>query len=748
MSKQLVYEINIDDGNSIKTLNSLEQELKDVNEELKNTAVGSDSFNKLASQSKMLQGEINQLNAQVKGLDFSDKLKGSEAGIKLLTGSTQALVGTLGVLGVESEALGAFEDKAASVIALSNGVKDISSSFNSLSGIIGKLPAPTKAATTANKALNLVLRANPAGLIITAITVLVGLFLVFNKRIREVIATFEPLNKLIEGAVGLFRKLGQALGFVASDAELLAKKQRELAQATADTLSDTLRIQKALGNDTVELERKILNERIKATEEFSAERKKAVVDLQVFEAEQIKKARDDEKKRETEQIARLKEQTQLQKQALEERKRALEAIEKASVITAAEQLAFQLKEVDKEYDELIKAARKYGQSTTQLELARQVKLEQIRKEYNDKITEEEAKRLQVLVDLNADLISLQEKYVTDEEEIIRISQQNRSKDLEESYSQLRNQTIKFYDLEFQAAEGNVEKQAQILAERNERVSIIDQELLNSRAGLSEQFRIENEKRAQEEIDIEREKAQTIQEILFNIDKLTVETIDAQTKLGRDERTRIRLEELEQDRLINLERLKEAGATEEAILQVNKFYSDERVRIKEEAAEAEIQIEKLKNELILDASTALLGSVSGLLKQGSKEYKAFATAEALISTFKAVAKTLSEPTLPFPANVITAATIAAQGIAQVKRIQSTNPGGANSTSIQTPNVGAVNPAAFATIRTPNTGFGEVAGFGQINTGPREPVRAYVISGDVRSGLEADNKIRSRRTIGRE
>lgn len=71
--------------------------------------------------------------------------------------------------------------------------------------------------------------------------------------------------------------------------------------------------------------------------------------------------------------------------------------------------------------------------------------------------------------------------------------------------------------------------------------------------------------------------------------------------------------------------------------------------------------------IMQAVAFLSGSLANLAKRDSAAYKALASANALISTYLAIDKTLSEPGLPFPTNVITAAAIGAQGFANVSRI---------------------------------------------------------------------------------
>ncbi len=74
--------------------------------------------------------------------------------------------------------------------------------------------------------------------------------------------------------------------------------------------------------------------------------------------------------------------------------------------------------------------------------------------------------------------------------------------------------------------------------------------------------------------------------------------------------------------------------------------------------------KLRN---FDNYAQMLNATKSLLSKNTAAYKAMATAEALISTYTAIAKTLKEPSLPWPSNVIMSAIIGAQGFMNVAQI---------------------------------------------------------------------------------
>lgn len=77
--------------------------------------------------------------------------------------------------------------------------------------------------------------------------------------------------------------------------------------------------------------------------------------------------------------------------------------------------------------------------------------------------------------------------------------------------------------------------------------------------------------------------------------------------------------------------------------------------------SQIRLNQLQNY------SEILGRTKGMFKENSTAYKLAASGEAIISTYAAIAKTLKEPTLPFPANVIMSAVIGAQGMLQVANI---------------------------------------------------------------------------------
>ncbi len=294
MAQQTIqYNVKVNTDNSVKTLGQLEEELAQINEELQNVDRNSQAFEDLAKRSQDTTKELEKVNNQIEGIRGEDKIQALDGSLKVLGGTVQGVVGGLGLLGVESEQFGKFEEKAASAIALGIGIKDVGEGVGQLAQFTKKLPGPTKAAAAAQKAFNIVLRANPIGLIVTAIGLVVAGFLLFSDKARDLIKSIEPLNKVLQKTVNFFKMIGRSLGLVATEEEEAAEKFKKATDSRIADIDRELALRKARGEETVELEREKLQKLIALTEEGTEEQKNAVNDLAVFEAGLLKKKQDD-----------------------------------------------------------------------------------------------------------------------------------------------------------------------------------------------------------------------------------------------------------------------------------------------------------------------------------------------------------------------------------------------------------------------------------------------------------------------
>ena len=129
MAKEVV---NIDIQVQTKSVGELEGELNKVNEQLKQVRIGGTAFKELSAQSQKLNEELEKVNREIEGFTMDKKIETSQAAVLGLAGGLEATVGTLGLLGVESEVFGKFEEKALSALVAARGFIDLSEGFGKL----------------------------------------------------------------------------------------------------------------------------------------------------------------------------------------------------------------------------------------------------------------------------------------------------------------------------------------------------------------------------------------------------------------------------------------------------------------------------------------------------------------------------------------------------------------------------------------------------------------------------------------
>lgn len=194
-----------------------------------------------------------------------------------------------------------------------------------------------------------------------------------------------------------------------------------------------------------------------------------------------------------------------------------------------------------------------------------------------------------------------------------------------------------------------------------------------------------------------------------------------------------------------ERLQKELELAQAKVNAEIFANQERERLRLEDLENERLIQQQK--LALTAN--FLGDVSQILGQQSKAGKAFAVAQALINTYQGISNVWSEKSeagfvgAGLIQRIATTAIVAAQGFKTVKNILAVNPMGA---SAATPS-GASGAGGAG---TPPPQFNIVGGnvanqIGQV-LGNQPPVQAFVVGSQVTSQQAMDRNIITNASLG--
>lgn len=189
-----------------------------------------------------------------------------------------------------------------------------------------------------------------------------------------------------------------------------------------------------------------------------------------------------------------------------------------------------------------------------------------------------------------------------------------------------------------------------------------------------------------------------------------------------------------------------------VMSTTTNYALQGIQTQQKAAETEKQIEKQKTddklkelELQKAGAMAALDAVAGLIDQNSVAGKAIAVAKAVMSTYEGATKALGAYPPPFGA-IAAAATVAA-GLANVKKIISTNIPSAKGTGSVGGGATAPSISAGAPITPPQPQAATTNLSSQtINAIGNQAVRAYVVENDVTSNQQRIAAIQQRARFG--
>lgn len=197
-----------------------------------------------------------------------------------------------------------------------------------------------------------------------------------------------------------------------------------------------------------------------------------------------------------------------------------------------------------------------------------------------------------------------------------------------------------------------------------------------------------------ELELERAEriARRVAEIRQEIIEEQIQWELERAREGSEEQQELEIALLEARRDFELQHTEATEAEKAAIREkwANRITRADQDAVKSRIKWAELEAEQ-KVDAALQAASAVVGALQGLFG----ESKGFAIAQAIIDTAAAVNRTLAS--LPYPANVIAAIGVGVQGLANVRKIQSTEPGTAGAASFGS---GSISTGGVASLAAPS------------------------------------------------
>ena len=212
----------------------LQTQLRAVTGEMEKLAAAgmqdTDEYRKLAEQANQLQVSIKGVNNQLKPQNMA--LQAMAGGITTVTGAMSAAAGVITLFGDKNERLNEIMMKMQSLMAITVGLQQVSTNLSKESNVMLGIEAlqraaaakaamlqakGTIAATVAQKAFNVVAKANPYVLLASAIITVVGALVAFTRGTKEAKKQEEELQKQTQESAEAQQKFNDAIASTASD---------------------------------------------------------------------------------------------------------------------------------------------------------------------------------------------------------------------------------------------------------------------------------------------------------------------------------------------------------------------------------------------------------------------------------------------------------------------------------------------------------------------------------------------------
>jgi hypothetical protein len=214
---------------------SLKTQLRQMKDQLNTLDESSPEFRALAIEAAQLEDRIGDVNQQVRLLASDTKRLDGLVGVGMaIGGAFQAAQGIMGLFGTESAAVQKAIQNVMLVQGVMNGVMSVANALNknTVAGMylrigLEKLQKASAIAMAAvQRTLNAAMAANPIGLIVVGIGLLIAAFVAFKKPIMDVINSFKSLGDVLNFLISPFTSVLKWMGLI-EDKEAKVEKQRQ-----------------------------------------------------------------------------------------------------------------------------------------------------------------------------------------------------------------------------------------------------------------------------------------------------------------------------------------------------------------------------------------------------------------------------------------------------------------------------------------------------------------------------------------
>jgi len=393
-------EIDVNTGDSAKSLSDLRNEFKDIQKELSGLTPGTEEYINALKRLGAVKDDIGDLKDEINAFAGADKKIAAVTNVMGgLANGFQAAQGAAALFGADNEALNETMVKLQATMAITQGIQGLAGMGDSLKAVGNLLKSTTlgtQAATVAQRIYNAVMAANPVGLLIAGLTALVGV-------IALVVNAMEDENEAQKKIIASREKDIETLKRQKEALDNFQSFESNLAKARGATLEQTRQLEDRQHKERIEKLRELKAKTISQIDDISKLQLTSSGDELKKLTEQKNKLIDEEQKYFNEILKLSNDYTIREAQRKTEDAKAEEERRKAAAAKSEERAKKAKEDANKEFEDAVAEAERLSE----IEFQRQQK----QAEREQKIEEERAARLKEIRDQQiAEQIKADEEY--------------------------------------------------------------------------------------------------------------------------------------------------------------------------------------------------------------------------------------------------------------------------------------------------------------------------------------------------
>jgi len=191
VQRSIEFQFGVDLGPAENSIAGLEQQLEQLQEQFKATEIGSAEFNRLGQEIQQTSSKLKTLDERFEGLGIEQKNAMIVDSFNVVVGAVGAVTGALVAFGVESEALEGVEKRLLGIITVVSSLREVSNGLAAFNKVWPILTANISKATLALRAFAL---SNPFTAILAGVVALTAGIIALVKAQDDEVDVAKKLN--------------------------------------------------------------------------------------------------------------------------------------------------------------------------------------------------------------------------------------------------------------------------------------------------------------------------------------------------------------------------------------------------------------------------------------------------------------------------------------------------------------------------------------------------------------------------